>query len=450
MRRSTRSTKRTTLFSALLFAVLFGQSEASSDRLTQEAALDGGGRGSSRANAPAARAPWYGRSYALLIGVSDYSNGWDRLPSVPAELDSVESVLSDLGFEVQQVHDPDADELKSSLRRFVEDHGLDSFDDRLLVFFAGHGHTETLEDGRERGYLVPADAPLPGTDLTTFKQKAMSMAEVRTEAEKIEAKHALFVFDSCFSGSIFKTRGSESSVPPQISSRTSRPVRQFITAGRANETVPAESLFTPTLVSALRGDGDLNGDGYVTGTELGDFLQDTVIAYQSGQTPQHGKINDPRLNEGDVVFRTSGEAGLDRSPMAVEELANRRSVNLRPWAATWDMSEYVPAPCHGVKGNWRFELGAVSGGPGGSSVAAAHTLWGSYEVQCKKLYKGVLRITYVEEGLLEGIWQNLSSGAQGTFSFAMNPDGNSFSGTATRPTNSGTQQFVWSGKRREE
>ena len=44
--------------------------------------------------------PLYMGSYALLIGMSDYTAGWPRLPNVPREMDAVEEVLKDQGFEV--------------------------------------------------------------------------------------------------------------------------------------------------------------------------------------------------------------------------------------------------------------------------------------------------------------------------------------------------------------
>ena len=53
----------------------------------------------------------------------------------------------------------------------------------------------------------------------------------------------------------------------------------------------------------MAGEGDTNGDGYVSGTELGEFLQGKVVNYSYGaQHPQYGKIRDPRLDKGDFVF----------------------------------------------------------------------------------------------------------------------------------------------------
>lgn len=83
---------------------------------------------------------------------------------------------------------------------------------------------------------------------------------------------------------------------------TARKVRQFITAGTAGEEVPARSTFTPAFVDALlHREGDLDRDGYVTGTELGLHLQSEVSRY-AVQTPQFGKIRDRELAKGDFVF----------------------------------------------------------------------------------------------------------------------------------------------------
>lgn len=240
---------------------------------------------------------FYQNSYALLIGVADYTHGWDRLDAVAEELDSVESVLGEHGFQVLREMNPTGAELVQLFEDFLDKYGYES-DNRLLVFFSGHGYTR---DGGKKGYLVPTDAPDPQDDEVGFLQKAVNMTRIRTMAREIEARHVLFVFDSCFSGTIFKTRG-RAKQPAHISARTAKPVRQFITAGSAGEEVPAFSTFTPYFVRALRGEGDLNNDGYVTGVELGTFLHDEIVGGEIPQTPQFGKLRDPDFNEGDFVF----------------------------------------------------------------------------------------------------------------------------------------------------
>jgi len=259
----------------------------------------------------------YKGSYALLIGVSDYVAGWPDLLSIPEELQTVQDELEERGFVVRKILNPSAAALRQAFATFISDYGYEP-DNRLLFYFAGHGYSR---DGGTKGYLVPADAPVPGQSDRAFLRKALSMVQIITWAKELESKHAIFLFDSCFSGTIFKSRALPA-YPPHISSITSRPVRQFITAGDAGETVPAKSVFTPTFVRALRGEADMSGDGYVTGTELGMYLRDRVIGYGTGQTPQFDKIRDPDLDEGDFVFvvrHASGSVPERRADETVEE-----------------------------------------------------------------------------------------------------------------------------------
>jgi len=239
----------------------------------------------------------YTGSYALLVGVSRYTAGWPILEGVPSEIDGIEKALIGQGFGVQKVLDPTSDQLKDAFDDFIDRYGFDR-NNRLLFFFSGHGHTR--QKGR-KGYLVPADAPDPRFDEKGFVRKALGMNQILAWSRRIEAKHALFVFDSCFSGTIFKAK-SLPELPPHISDITSRPVRQYISAGSSGEKVPAQSVFVPSFVRALRGEADVDRDGFVTGTELGMYLHKKVLSYDTGQTPQYGKIKDPDLDEGDFVF----------------------------------------------------------------------------------------------------------------------------------------------------
>ena len=237
----------------------------------------------------------YQSSHAFLAGMSDYKGDpWGPLPSVPAEMAELANALRALGFQVELVADLSGDELHAAVRSFIQRNGHPGH--RLLFFFAGHGWT--LAEGRQ-GYFVPTDAPDPKTDETGFRASALSMDQVATWAKGINARHVMFVFDSCFAGSVFGTRSRP--LPPDWPD-LAKPARFFLTAGTATQEVPAYSVFTPTFVRGLRGEADLDGDGFVTGTELGNYVQREVIAYRKGQTPQYGQLLEPTLNEGDVVF----------------------------------------------------------------------------------------------------------------------------------------------------
>ena len=241
----------------------------------------------------------YDKSYAIVIGVSDYVAGWSNLPGVKKDMEAVVRALELHGFQVTVVMNPSSVQLDKSYRAFIDEYGA-GVENRLLLYFAGHGHTEKQSYGSDMGYIVPADAPRPDRDPAGFRSKAMDMQQMEVYARRIQSKHALFLFDSCFSGSIFALSRA---VPEIISYKSARPVRQFVTSGSADELVSDESVFRRQFVEAIEGEADGNRDGYVTGTELGEFLQERVVNYtRNAQHPQYGKIRDSNLDKGDFVF----------------------------------------------------------------------------------------------------------------------------------------------------
>ena len=91
--------------------------------------------------------------------------------------------------------------------------------------------------------------------------------------------------------------------PRFILANAREPVRQIISAGKAGERVPVKSVFTPAFVDAITGQGDMNGDGYITGAELGLHLQPLAPEYAE-QTPKYGTDLKRDLSRGDFVLPT--------------------------------------------------------------------------------------------------------------------------------------------------
>lgn len=241
----------------------------------------------------------YSASYALIIEMSDYPPGpWPDLDSIPAELNAVEHLLREQGVSsITRLRNLDVTQLRTGFEAFIHGFGAEK-DARLIVFYAGHGYTTA--DGT--AYLVPAMQSDPQIDMGSFSRDALSMDQVVSWARQFESKHVLFFFDSCFSGSIFLQRGPVET-RRWISKLTQAPVRYFITAGSAHETVPARSELVPELIRGVRfGKADLNRDGYVTSGELGLFLRESIMK-RSIQTPQHGPLRDGKYDGGDVVFK---------------------------------------------------------------------------------------------------------------------------------------------------
>jgi len=260
----------------------------------------------------------FSQGYALVIGEINYTNGWDQLKSIKDDVVIVTKLLEEQSFIVETLVDKNSDELKRGIEDFLNKYGHER-KGRLIVFFAGHGHTHTLYTGKKMGYIVPIDAPLPSINETGFLQKAIPMNQFETWSKQYSCRHILFIFDSCFSGTIFTTtRSRNATIPPAITNSIAEPVRQFITAGDENEEVPAESVFLPVMEEALRDrKADYNGDGYITGTELGMYLKYEIEnRYKNKWHPQYGKSFDTNLDKGDFVFEVGKRDG---SPPSVLE-----------------------------------------------------------------------------------------------------------------------------------
>jgi len=242
----------------------------------------------------------YKSSHAILIGAINYHarESWNRLPKIDDEFSAIRKALIKKGFSVRVILDADEKKFRSNIDQFIDDFGYDQ-NNRLLFFFSGHGWSIG-----NKGYLVPIDAPDPNIDKKNFLRKAIPMSDIMAWARRIQAKHAIFLFDSCFSGTLFTSRARRPT-PKYIENSTAKPTRQFITAGSEDEEVPSESVFAPLFVQGIEGEADANKDGYVTGAELGIFLMHTVPELDKGETqPQYGKIRDVEFRSGDFVFRS--------------------------------------------------------------------------------------------------------------------------------------------------
>jgi hypothetical protein len=290
------------------------------------------------AKTPSGKAiPLYSGSYALVIGNGDYTNGWDPLPGALRDVKDVARALKENGFNVTLKTNVTRNAFRQAFGRFFHKYGSNKTN-RLFFYYAGHGYTQKMYTGEDQGYLVMVDAPAPEKDPVGFDIASIDMQVVVTQAKKVKARHVLFMFDSCFSGAILNLR--ERVVPETISDSVSLPVRQFITAGRANEPVPDHSIFKQAFLDLLEGrDKEPIPDGYITGEELGLYLKNKVPQYSPAQHPQYGKIKDIRLDKGDFVFalkmptvqkapaiRKSG--GITNYDMIIQE----RESNKKQWS----------------------------------------------------------------------------------------------------------------------
>jgi tetratricopeptide (TPR) repeat protein len=161
---------------------------------------------------------------------------------------------------------------------------------------------------------------------------AIPMTELQNLAESIPAKHVLFVMDSCYSGLGLMRGGSARNFLKENARRVGR---QMLTAGGADQLVSdagpgGHSIFTWTLLQGFAGKADLNGDGYITSTELAAYVA-PAVASVSAQTPAFGSL--PGSEGGEFVFELPAQ----------NEFLNTDSAQLEGAAIALTQKQALPA-----------------------------------------------------------------------------------------------------------
>ena len=89
----------------------------------------------------------YQESHALLIWISEYDNSaWTKLDAVEKGAKKLKRALEKDGFNVIVKGNLTTNEFKQTIDNFIGKYGYDK-NNRLVIFFAGHGHTIEGDDG---------------------------------------------------------------------------------------------------------------------------------------------------------------------------------------------------------------------------------------------------------------------------------------------------------------
>jgi len=307
----------------------------------------------------------YDNSYALIIGIDKYENV-KNLNYAVADAESIQDILvNTFNFpegNITLLKNEEANK-QAILKAFSDLAKTAENNDRVLIYFAGHGKTLELTEGGERGYLLPVDG---NEDLYL---SSIGMDELEKLSEMSRAKHMLYLVDACYGGlAAISSRGSRgldvTSTPNYIEKITRNRGVQIITAGGKDEEVQEKakwgaSAFTLNLKRGLKdGNADLDADGYITANELGIFLKKKVtIDSDNQQTPQYARMTS---QEGEFVFMYSENSAViqdksmeaklnlestDKKELKSQEssdkdnLINRRNSFLNRWRKRYSKEE---------------------------------------------------------------------------------------------------------------
>ncbi|MFY0644244.1 MAG: caspase family protein [Bacteroidia bacterium] len=138
-----------------------------------------------------------GKDYLLVMSVNDYKH-WPKLSNAVNDAQTVKQLLiKNYGFadsltfvlEEKQCTRRSIDSTFRSLMRSLNE------EDRLMVYFAGHGYYDSLSNV---GYWIPWEAETG--EYSTYSYVSNSI--ISEYIKGLKTKHTLFVSDACFSGDL--------------------------------------------------------------------------------------------------------------------------------------------------------------------------------------------------------------------------------------------------------
>ncbi|MGF7214343.1 tetratricopeptide (TPR) repeat protein [Spirosoma lacussanchae] len=229
-----------------------------------------------------------GRFFALLISVQTYQD--ILLPSLSEPHNDARRLAATLiqhyGFDSTRVihlQDPTRadllDELDDLVSRIRED-------DKLLVFFSGHGQFDPVT---QQGYWMLRDA-------SRRRGTWINNAEIQQSLNAIPARHLLLISDACFSGSMIAK--SEVAAGTAID-LLSQPGRTVMTSGSLTA-VPERSLFSDYMLRRL----NQNKEKYLSASRLFYSFREAVMKESrlKNQVPQYGVFAGQEDKGGEFVF----------------------------------------------------------------------------------------------------------------------------------------------------
>lgn len=229
------------------------------------------------------------RSYALVIGIAKYKNLPDSAqlayPNRDAQ-DIYTTLISAEGgqFPAENVHELiDEKATIANIRHELEVWlpSVTKDDDRVLIYFAGHGFVS-----RGEAYLASYDI-----DLHNIATSAYPMTDLGQDiGGKIKGKWKVLITDACHSGAI--TPESDRAQVSQTLLDLQKSLFSLTASRDREQSFESENwggghgIFTYYVVKGLEGEADTNGDGVVSADELAEYVHTNVrLATQEQQNP---------------------------------------------------------------------------------------------------------------------------------------------------------------------
>lgn len=247
----------------------------------------------------------YNKSWALIVGINEYSDF--NIPNLKnAENDALavsKELIKRFDFQEENVilllgENATRIAIQENYERLSEEDV--QVNDRLFLYFSGHGTKATSRWGEERGYFLAFDS------VKGKRSSYLPWKEMVEEAYQIPAKHIFFVCDACYSGTF--TRGILDGQKHFVEDLLKRRSIQVLTSGKGDQLVQdgngvfhGHSIFASRFLEALKGGAQNESSKIITASNVINYVYHWVgAANESLQIPQHGQFI--LQNDGDFIF----------------------------------------------------------------------------------------------------------------------------------------------------
>jgi hypothetical protein len=229
-----------------------------------------------------------GKDYLLVMAINNYKS-WTKLNNPINDATAIKDVLqTKYGFQAENIYtlydlDCTSSAVDSTFTKLIET--LEK-NDRLIVFFAGHGYYKKIYN---EGYWIPVDGKL--NEPSTY----ISNSTIKKYMQYLPTHHTLFISDACFSGSYYVSESRGAKLDRHLEMVSIPRSRWIFTSGRMEEVADTyedtnHSPFAWYILNYLKNPG-------VEAFTISDMANTVTksVVYNADQTP----IAKPLQNSGD-------------------------------------------------------------------------------------------------------------------------------------------------------
>jgi formylglycine-generating enzyme required for sulfatase activity len=235
--------------------------------------------------------------FALLMGVSDYGEGFEPLPGSLLDVREMQRVLGNPeqgGFQIHQIlENPDRAQAETAIEAFFEGR---SPDDLLLFYFSGHGDLGSGGILHQQLHLCVKGSHKANQRLR--ESTALSATVLKRRMDLCKSQKIIIILDCCYSGAIadLLKKGAGDEIDYAEFKATGRVILASSSASKTSlQAKNGLSLYTGFLLEGMEGAVPTNSRQWITARDLHHHAEQRFEIAKGGSHP-------PKIIAADTSF----------------------------------------------------------------------------------------------------------------------------------------------------